>query len=53
MDSTNLNVLFPSDVLLPPRLFCFVINTADTCEYMLQTKNVLFAQWTIMLNIQF
>ena len=33
MDSTNWNVLFRFDVLLHPRLFCFVINTADKCEY--------------------
>ena len=35
MDSTNSNALFRFDVLLHPRLFCFVINTADTCKYML------------------
>ena len=40
MDSTNLNVLFRFDVLLHPRLFCFVINTADTCKYMLQAKHI-------------
>ena len=51
MDSTNSNVLFRFDVLLHPRLFCFVINTTDTCKYMLWTKHVLFAQWTIMSNI--
>ena len=54
MDSTNSNVLFHFDVLLHPRLFCFVINTADTCKYyMLRTKHVLFAQQTIMSNVQF
>ena len=53
MDSTNSIVLFRFDVLLHPRLFCFVINTADTCKYMLRTKHVLFAQWTIMSNVQF
>ena len=50
---TNSNVLFRFDVLLHPRVFCFVINTADTCKYMLRTKHVLFAQWTIMSNDQF
>ena len=40
--------------LLHPRLFCFVINIADTCKYryMIRTKHVLFAQWTIMSNVQ-
>ena len=33
MDATNSNVLFHFDVLLHPRLFCFVTNTADTCKY--------------------
>ena len=37
MDSMTSNVLFRFDVLLHPRLFCFVINTADTCKYMLFT----------------
>ena len=45
---TNSNVLFRFDVLLHPRVFCFVINTADTCKYMLRTKHVLFAQWTMV-----
>ena len=39
------------DVLLHPRLFCFVRNTADTCKYMLRTKQVLFAQWTIYARL--
>ena len=39
------------DVLLHPRLFCFVRNTADTCKYMLRTKHVLFAQWTIYARL--
>ena len=33
MDSMNSNVHFRFDVLLHPRLFCFVINAADTCNY--------------------
>ena len=33
MDSTNFNVHFRFDVLLHPRLFCLVINAADTCKY--------------------
>ena len=53
MDSMNSNVLFRFDVLHHPRLFCFVINTADRCKYMLRTKLVLFAQQTIMSNVQF
>ena len=53
MDSTNLNVFFRFHVLLHPRLFCFVINTADTCKYMLRTKHVLSAQWTIMYGYFF
>ena len=39
------------DVLLHRRLFCFVRNTADTCKYMLRTKQVLFAQWTIYATL--
>ena len=53
MDSTNSNVLFHFDVLLHPGLFCFVINTDDTCKYMLRKKHVLFAQRTIMSNVLF
>ena len=33
MDSTKSNAHFRFDVLLHPRLFCFVTNAADTCKY--------------------
>ena len=33
MDSLNLNVHYRFDVLLYPRLFCFLINAAHTCKY--------------------
>ena len=39
------------DVLLHPRLFCFVRNTADTCKHMLRTKHVLFAQCAIYARL--
>ena len=37
---------------LRTRTSCFVINSADTCKYMLRMKHVLFAQWMIMSNVQ-
>ena len=33
MDSSNSNVHYRFDVLLHPRLFCFVMNAAHTCKY--------------------
>ena len=43
MDSMNSNVHFRFEALIHPRLFCFVINAADTCNYVMNETHAFCA----------